>query len=113
MARARAGNNRVGRKRRKGYTTKGQKTKDAIADLESRPLRHASLQLAEIPAVAGEIAVLAAQFAAFVARGGVIAVAEIPAQLTSIVSDLPPVVPHTAPQCPVAVRGQRRGCGHR
>jgi hypothetical protein len=66
-----------------------------------------------LPTVAGDVAVLAAQFTAFVARGCVITAAQIATQFTVIMSDLRAIMANVPVQGPIAIVGQRRDGGHR
>src|SRR5215469_1195580 len=60
-------------------------------------------------AILVEVPVFAAQFPALTARGRVVAVVHIPAQFTTVMSDLGLIVANVAPQTMVTVPGQR-GC---
>jgi hypothetical protein len=60
--------------------------------------------------VAVDVAVFAAEFAAFVTRGGIVSVVEIAAQLAAVVSDPGLVVTYVAAHATVTIPG--KGWGH-
>jgi hypothetical protein len=61
----------------------------------------------ERAAIAIHVAVLAAQFSAFVTRGGIISAVEVATQLAAIVCNFSLVMADIAPQTSVTIPGQR------
>ena len=66
----------------------------------------------KVAAIAIYVAVLTAQFTAFVARGRVVAAVEVAPKLAAIVSDLGLVVTDIAVQTSVTIPGQRGRYAH-